>query len=94
MRSRSFTEKNHGDRIRFRNEHLNFLSPETLRERLQQSYLWISANTAMASRAAVIQAGGFDNELRWHADYFAFLAVALRHGACCIPETLAADAPA
>ena len=28
-------------------------------------------------------------ELRWHADYFGFLAVALRYGAVCIPETLA-----
>jgi hypothetical protein len=27
--------------------------------------------------------------LRWHADYFGFLAVALRYGAVCIPETLA-----
>ena len=35
------------------------------------------------------EAGGFDAELRWHADYFSFLAVALRHGAVCIPETLA-----
>jgi glycosyltransferase domain-containing protein len=66
-----------------------FLSPEELRNRLQQSYVWISANTVMASRTALIQAGGFDPELRWHSDYFGFLVVALRHGACCIPETLA-----
>jgi hypothetical protein len=65
------------------------LSPEALRNRLQHSYLWISANTVMASRRALIQAGGFDPELRWHADHFGFLVVALRHGACCIPETLA-----
>jgi hypothetical protein len=37
----------------------------------------------------LIQAGGFDPDLRWHADHFGFLTVALRHGACCIPETLA-----
>jgi hypothetical protein len=42
----------------------------------------------MASRTALGQAGGFDPALRWHADHFAFLVVALRHGACCIPETL------
>jgi hypothetical protein len=57
---------------------------------LQQSFLWISANTVMASRSSLITAGGFDPELRWHADYFGFLVVALRHGAVCIPETLAA----
>ena len=85
----AFTEKNHGVAFDFGTA-AHFLSPLSLQERLQQSHLWISANTVMASREAVIRAGGFDQELRWHADYFAFLAVALRHGACCIPETLAA----
>ena len=66
-----------------------FLSPEKLRERLERSYIWFSANTVMASRAALIQGGGFDQELRWHADHFGFMVVALRHGACCIPEILA-----
>jgi hypothetical protein len=43
----------------------------------------------MASRTALVRAGGFDPELRWHADYFGFWVLALRHGACSIPETLA-----
>jgi glycosyltransferase domain-containing protein len=83
-----FTEQNQGPAFDFGAE-ASFLSPEGLRQRLQRSYLWISANTAMASRTALMQAGGFDQELRWHADHFSFMAVALRHGACCIPETLA-----
>jgi glycosyltransferase domain-containing protein len=83
-----FTEKTHGIAFDFGTEP-HFLSPQMLRERLQKSHLWISANTAMASRTALLKAGGFDQELRWHADYFGFLAVALRHGVCCIPETLA-----
>jgi hypothetical protein len=83
-----FTEQNHGPAFDFGAEAC-FLSPERLRERLLRSYLWISANTVMASRAALMQAGGFDPELRWHADHFSFMAIALRHGACCIPETLA-----
>lgn len=83
-----FTEKNHGVAFDFGSSP-RFFSPEILRERLQRSYLWISANTVVASRTALMQIGGFDTELRWHADYFAFWAVALRHGACCIPETLA-----
>jgi glycosyltransferase domain-containing protein len=66
-----------------------FLSPEMLRDRLQWSYLWISGNTVMASRKALIQGGGFDEELRCHAAHFAFMVVALRQGVCCIPETLA-----
>ena len=84
----SFTEKNYGVAFDFGTAP-RFLSPQMLRDRLQHSHLWISANTAMASRTALMQAGGFDAELRWHADYFSFLAVALRHGAVCIPETLA-----
>jgi glycosyltransferase domain-containing protein len=84
----SFTEKNYGIAFDFGTAP-QFLSPQMLRDRLQRSHLWISANTAMASRAALIQIGGFDAELRWHADYFSFLAVALRHGAVCVPETLA-----
>jgi hypothetical protein len=83
-----FTQRNHGAAFDFGTAPL-FLSPEELRNRLQHSYLWISANTVMVSRRALIQAGGFDPELRWHADHFGFLVVALRHGACCIPETLA-----
>ena len=83
-----FTERKHGPAFDFGAE-ARFLSPEGLRERLQRSYLWISANTVMASRAALMQGGGFDQELRWHADHFSFMAVALRCGACCIPETLA-----
>jgi hypothetical protein len=84
----SFTHRRHGTAFDFGTAPI-FLSPEMLRSRLRQSYMWISANTVMASRTALIQAGGFDPALRWHADHFAFLVVALRHGACCIPETLA-----
>ena len=47
-----FTEKSHGIAFDFGAAPL-FLSPETLQQRLQQSYLWISANTAMANRAAL-----------------------------------------
>jgi glycosyltransferase domain-containing protein len=84
----TFTKRGHGAAFEFGTTPL-FLSPELLRQRFQQGYLWISANTVMASRAALIQAGGFDPELRWHADHFSFLVVALRHGAVCVPETLA-----
>jgi glycosyltransferase domain-containing protein len=84
----AFTTRKHGPAFDFGTAPL-FLSPEALRSRLQQSYFWMSGNTVMASRIALIQAGGFDPQLRWHADYFGFMTVALRHGACCIPETLA-----
>jgi glycosyltransferase domain-containing protein len=84
----SFTEKNYGIAFDFGTAP-RYLPAQMLRERLQHSHLWMSANTAVASRTALIEVGGFDEELRWHADYFSFLAVALRHGVVCIPETLA-----
>jgi glycosyltransferase involved in cell wall biosynthesis len=67
----------------------HFLSPDDLRTRLARSYLWMSGNTVLARRDALLAAGGFRPELRWHADWFAYYVVALRHGACVVPETLA-----
>jgi glycosyltransferase domain-containing protein len=85
----TYTEKEHGDAFDF-GDVPKYWSPSELRTRLQRSYLWLSANTVMARRSAVLAAGGFDPALRWHADYFTSWVVALRHGACSIPETLAA----
>ena len=85
----SYTEKNHGAAFDFGTAP-KYWSPAELRERLRKDYLWLSGNTVMVSRLALIQAGGFDPKLRWHADYFTLWVVALRSGAFTIPETLAA----
>jgi Glycosyl transferase family 2 len=85
----SYTENNHGIAFDFGVAPKHW-SREELTERLRKSYLWLSGNAVVASRSALIQAGEFDKDLRWHADYFTFWAVALRHGVCTIPETLAA----
>jgi glycosyltransferase involved in cell wall biosynthesis len=85
----TYTEKQHGDAFDF-GDAPKYWSADELRTRLQRSYLWLSANTVMARRSDVLAAGGFDPALRWHADYFTSWVVALRHGACSIPETLAA----
>jgi hypothetical protein len=37
----------------------------------------------------LVKAGGFLPDLAWYTDWFAFLTVAFRHGACHVPETLA-----
>ena len=50
----SFTERNYGIAFDFGTTP-RFLSPQSLRDRLQRSHLWISANTAMASRSALIR---------------------------------------
>jgi len=64
-------------------------TPEGLMERLSQGYLWISGNTAIVRKDFLFSVGAFSPALEWHADWFAFYAVALRYGACGIPETLA-----
>ena len=67
----------------------HLLTPEALRQRLALSYLWMSGNTVVARREAVLAEGGFPPELRWHADWFVYYVIALRYGAVVIPETLA-----
>jgi hypothetical protein len=67
----------------------NYLDPAALMKRLEPNYLWLSGNTVIANRSRLLDVGAFIPELEWHSDWFAFYAVALRHGACMIPETLA-----
>jgi len=66
----------------------HFLTPEMFLKRLQRSYIWMSGNTVLARREALLEMGGFLPELRWHADWFGFFVSAMRYGACVIPEVL------
>ena len=65
------------------------ISPQDFYEILAQHYIWISGNTVVARRDLLRGQGGFPPALRWHADWLAFYLLALRHGACVVPETLA-----
>ncbi len=67
----------------------HYMDVAELNKRFAQSHLWMSANTVVARRDALLAIGGFDAKLRWHADWFAYYVILLRHGACVIPETLA-----
>jgi glycosyltransferase involved in cell wall biosynthesis len=67
----------------------SYLSPAQLTTILKRHYLWMSGNTVVARREALLEIGGFEADLRWHADWFAYYVVALRYGACMIPDTLA-----
>jgi glycosyltransferase involved in cell wall biosynthesis len=67
-----------------------YLTARDFRDRFRDGYLWISTNTVVARRAAVLAAGGFLPALKWHADWLAFYSVALRWGLCVVPEGLAA----
>jgi glycosyltransferase involved in cell wall biosynthesis len=65
-----------------------YVSPADLKERLRAAYVWLSSNTAVISRRALQDAGGFLSQLEWHSDWFAFYSIALRRGFCLVPEGL------
>jgi glycosyltransferase involved in cell wall biosynthesis len=66
-----------------------YFDPETLISLLNASYFNISTNTIVYRRAAFVDAGGYIPDLARQADVFAATIVALRHGACYVPEQLA-----
>jgi glycosyltransferase involved in cell wall biosynthesis len=49
----------------------------------------IGGHTAVHRRTALIEQGGFAEDLAWYCDWYANVAIAFRHGACHIPEPLA-----
>jgi len=66
-----------------------FLSSLRCLRALQVCGPWFMGNTAIYRREALQAAGGFHPELRSLCDGFACQLLALRHGACFIPEPLA-----
>lgn len=66
-----------------------FLQPEDLITRMKRAYLPIAANTVIVKREALLSLHGYPRELEWLADSFLYAALALRHGTCVVPETLA-----
>ena len=67
-----------------------FFPPEQVLTTLTRYGFWFTGPTAICRRDAVLrETGGYTPELCHHADQFVDMAVALRHGACFIPEVLA-----
>jgi len=56
---------------------------------LKKHGVYLHVNTAVFQRQALLEVGGFDPALRWHSDWFAIYAIALRHGFCAVPRSLA-----
>ncbi|MEE8558143.1 MAG: glycosyltransferase family A protein [Myxococcota bacterium] len=67
-----------------------YLLPDELASRLRGLGDVIPGCTTIFRREALQQLGGFSEELRWHCDWFATLALAFRYGLCYIAEPLAA----
>lgn len=65
-----------------------YFSPEELAEVIQGGY--IAGHTSVIKRQALLEAGGYIPELKWHSDWFLVHVIAFKHGVCYIPESLAA----
>ncbi len=66
-----------------------FLPPGEVLRTLRRQGSWVMGNTALFRRAALLELGGFRPELHSFCDGFFHQVLALRHGACFIPEPLA-----
>jgi hypothetical protein len=64
-------------------------SPEAIARLLKSNYFSFASNTILYRRDALSAIGGFNEDLRWYADWFADYVMAFRHGACYVPEVLA-----
>lgn len=49
---------------------------------------WVPSFACLVQNKAIREVGGLREDLRWHSDWFAFLAIALRHGLCAVPEVV------
>ena len=77
-----------GSAFHIGHEH-RYYTTKGMMKRLEDSYLWLSGNTVLVRKTDLLDVGAFIPQLEWHSDWYAFYAVALRHGAVGIPEALA-----
>jgi len=63
------------------------LPPKRMADLLRRFVFYPSVGNVFFNRKH-LSSIGFEEELRWHADYFAFYVMAFRHGACYVPEAL------
>ena len=73
----------------FLNDRPCMFSPEAFTRLLKGNYFNLPSNATLYRRDALLALGGFIEDLRWHADWFANYVLAFRHGACYVPEVLA-----
>lgn len=66
-----------------------YVSPDEVAGRMARQHVYMYGGMAIFSRAVLLEMGGFSPALKWYSDWFCLLVLALRHGACYIPETLA-----
>lgn len=65
-----------------------YYDAESLRRMMVRNHFSISSNTVIYRTDAFCKAGGYHDELGWLSDWFVTAAIALRYGACYLPEAL------
>jgi glycosyltransferase involved in cell wall biosynthesis len=65
-----------------------YYNPAALVDLFRRNYFHISANTVVYRTSAFREAGGYIPDLHWFSDWFVTIVVALRYGACYLPEQL------
>jgi glycosyltransferase involved in cell wall biosynthesis len=66
-----------------------FMTPARIKARMKRAYLPIASNTTLVRTDLLRSIGGYPRALEWHSDWFVGYALAIRHGACVVPDTLA-----
>jgi len=66
-----------------------YLSPAEMIELERRNRLFITMHSVILKRVALIEAGKFLAELKWHSDWFAHYVIGFKYGICFVPEVLA-----
>ena len=67
----------------------HFFPPAEMVKLMRKRYFPIGGVTIVMKRSALLEVGGFDQELGWQCDWFVDFTVGFRYGMCYLPETLA-----
>jgi len=67
-----------------------FVSSDKVLPTLQENGSWIQGNTVILRRKALLESGGFSLDIESYADSFVYQVIAVKYGACYIPEPLTA----
>jgi glycosyltransferase involved in cell wall biosynthesis len=65
------------------------LRPADVEQLLTRNFFAFPGHATIYRRQALLEIGGFVEDLRWYADWFASCVLAFRHGACYVPQVMA-----
>lgn len=65
-----------------------YFSPDELVDLSRRGKLMMFTSVMVFRREALLKAGKYQLDLKWHADWFGFVVAAFRDGVCFVPEVL------